>query len=219
MIDQQSLLENYLKHDKSLAINEEIVLAEPLDKDKRLRSDKGATLQDFIKMVGTLVELTMPKVEFCPEEGKIISLDAVKTFDNSMITYKVIKRTTDLELKPRFRQGFNNEKDESVEVWGQKFKCLVQFNIFASVYKEAEQVMEKFEEIIFSYTGFLKKNGVREILFKEHSTDSHLDTLRETLSIRSLIYYVEIEKLTVILKEKIKEIEILAQKRKDEEEI
>lgn len=216
-MDQELILANYIKtlDDK---MDKEFSLAEPLNSNERLRADKGSSLQDFIKMVGTLVELTMPKVEFCPDEGKIISLDAVKTFNNPMINYKVIERKTDLELKPRFRQNLNINENENAEIWGQKFKCLVQFNIFASVYKEAEQVMEKFEEIIFSYTGFLKRNGVREILFKEHKTDSHLDTLRETLSIRSLIYYVEIEKLTVILKEKIKEIEVLAQKRKDEEE-
>lgn len=217
MTDQESVLQSYIKRsDENL--KKEISLAEPLSPKVRLRADKGATLQDFIKMVSTLVELVMPEVEFCPDEGKIVTLDAVKTFNNPMINYKVIERQTDLELKPRFRQNLNINDNENAEVWGQKFKCLVQFNIFASVYKEAEQVMEKFEEIIFSYTGFLKRNGVREILFKEHKTDSHLDTLRETLSIRSLIYYVEIEKLTVILKEKIKEIEVLAQKRKDEEE-
>lgn len=216
-MDQESVLTSYIKTSED-KIDKEFSLAEPLNPNKRLRADKGSSLQDFMKMVGTLIELTMPDVEFCPDEGKIMSLDAVKTFNKPMINYKVIERKTDLELKPRFRQNFNINENENAEIWGQKFKCLVQFNIFASVYKEAEQVMEKFEEIIFSYTGFLKRNGVREILFKEHKTDSHLDTLRETLSIRSLIYYVEIEKLTVILKEKIKEIEVLAQKRKDEEE-
>ena len=56
-------------------------------------------------------------------------------------------------------------------------------------------------------------------MFDRHLTDSHFDTMRETLSIRNLRYYVEIEKLTVMFKEKINQIEILAQKKKDEEEI
>ena len=42
--------------------------------------------------------------------------------------------------------------------------------------------------------------------------------MRETLSIRNLQYYVEIEKLTVMFKEKINQIEIIAQRKKDEEE-
>ena len=78
--------------------------------------------------------------------------------------------------------------------------------------------MEKFEETIIKHTGFLKRNGVAEIFFDKHVTDSHFDTMRETLSIRNLQYYVEIEKLTVMFKEKINQIEIIAQRKKDEEE-
>ena len=48
----------------------------------------------------------------------------------------------------------------------------------------------------------------------------HTDWLsRLTFCVRNLIYYVEIEKLRVIFKEKIKEIEILAQNENDKEEI
>ena len=119
-------------------------------------------------------------------------------------------------LKPRVRetideQVYAGEDQRKGEIWGQKFKCIVQFNIFASVYTEAEEVMEKFEELITSYTGFFKKNGVAEVFLQEHFTDEVYENLRETLSVRNLSYYVEIEKLTVIFKEKIKEIEILAQ--------
>jgi hypothetical protein len=146
------------------------------------------------------------------------------SFDAPVITYQVLKRRAKKEIKPRLREMVNELTDDensrrTVEIWGQKFECQVQFNVFASVYSEAEQVMEHFEETIIKHTGFFKKNGVAELFFEEHITDSHFDTLRESLSIRSLIYYVEIEKLTVMFKEKINEIELLAQKRKDEEEI
>lgn len=187
------------------------------------KSEKGCSLFDCISMIATLVELTMPNVKFEPDEGKVISLDAMKNFDKPIITYFVSDRESKTEIKPRFRETIEEIDVETGEkrvgeVWGQKFKCLVQFNIFASVYKDAEQVMEKFEETILKHTGFLKRNGVAEIFFQKHVTDSHFDTMRETLSIRNLIYYVEIEKLTVMFKEKINQIEIIAQKKKDEEE-
>lgn len=190
----------------------------------RQKANKSASLYDFIKMVSQLVELTMPNVRFEPDEGKVITLDAMKDFDCPVITYQIINRKPKKEIKARIRESIVeniDDKDDQRkgEIYGQKFECLVQFNIFASVYNDAEQVMESFEEIIIKHSGFLKKNGVAEILFDEHTTDSHFDTLRETLSIRNLRYYVEIEKLTVMFKEKIKEIEILAQKRKDEEDI
>lgn len=209
-------LENYIKRQNGFISEDSIVISEP--KQERLQASKGASIQDFIKMVSILVELSLPTVEFIPDEGKILTFDAMKQVNHPVISYNVISREPKLEKKPRYRSNYE-EEDKIYEVWGQNFECLIQFNIIASVYNEAEEVMEKFEEIIFQHSAFLLKNGVGKILFKEHTTDSHLDTLRETLSVRSLIYYVEIEKLTVISKEKINEIEILAQKMKDEEEI
>lgn len=190
----------------------------------RQKSDKGATLYDFIKMVDKLVELTIPNAKFIPDEGKVMTLDAMTNFNCPVITYQVLKRKPKKEIKPRLREMLNEitsdtNEQRTAEIWGQKFECQVQFNVFASVYSEAEQVMENFEETIIKHAGFFKKNGVAELFFEEHITDSHFDTLRESLSIRSLIYYVEIEKLTVMFKEKINEIELLAQTRKDEEEI
>ena len=190
----------------------------------RQKSDKGASLYDFIKMLDKLLELTMPEVKFIPDEGKILTNDAMTQFNCPVITYQVIKRKCKKEIKPRIREIITELTEDKTsqrtgEIWGQKFECLVQFNVFASVYSEAEQVMEHFEETIIKHTGFFKKNGVAELFFEEHITDSHFDTLRESLSIRSLIYYVEIEKLTVMFKEKINKIELLVQTRKDEEEI
>jgi hypothetical protein len=184
------------------------------------KSDKSATLFDFIKMVDKLVSLTMKDVKFIPEEGKTLQLDAMHKIEKPVITYSIKSREPKKELKPRVRETitenvYASEDQRKGEVWGQKFVCTVQFNIFASVYKDAEEVMEKFEELITSYTGFFKKNGVAEVYLKKHFTDEVFNQLRETLSVRNLHYYVEIEKLTVIFREKIKEIEILAQEKEE----
>lgn len=180
------------------------------------KADKSATLFDFIKMVDKLVSLTMKDVLFMPDEGKVINLDSMKKIEQPIISYRIKSREPMKEIKPRIREiidetTIDNEEQRKGEVWGQKFKCVVQFNIFCSVYTEAEEVMEKFEELITAYTGFFKKNGVAEVFLQRHFTDEVYSNLRETLSVRNLCYYVEIEKLTVIFREKIKEIEILAQ--------
>ena len=128
-----------------------------------------------------------------------------------MITYKLIERKPKGELKPRFREDFKDtDLDGNVrigEIWGQKFKCHVQFNIFASVYTTAEQVMERLEEAITTYAGYFKKNGVGEIIFDSQLTDCDFEVARQTLSVRNLRYYVEVEKLTVIMRESIKMID------------
>lgn len=213
-----------LMQQREFSVNKQDAIVLPSNpKPVKQKAEKGCTLFECISMIATLVELAMPGVRFEPDEGKVMSLDAMQNFDKPVITYSVVQRETKSEIKPRLRElieeaDVNNGEKRVGEVWGQKFKCLIQFNVFASVYKEAEQVMEKFEETIIQHAGFLKRNGVAEIFFNRHLTDSHFDTMRETLSIRNLEYYVEIEKLTVMFKEKINQIEIIAQRKKDEEE-
>ena len=67
--------------------------------------------------------------------------------------------------------------------------------------------MERFEELMITYAGYFKKNGVAELLFDQQFTDQTFETMRQTLSIRNISYYVEVEKLTVIMRESIKAIE------------
>ncbi|MDY6153165.1 MAG: hypothetical protein SPI06_07120 [Terrisporobacter sp.] len=183
------------------------------------KSDKGASLFDFIKMLDKIITLSMKNVSFVPDEGKTLALDSMKNMDKPLITYKVNKREIKDELKPRVRQEIeeldeNNEK-RTGDVYGQRFKCEIQFNIFSTTYEQAEDIMEEFETLMISFAGYFKRNGVAEIFFKQHITDDAYVKFRETFSVRNLIYYVEIEKLTVIFKEKIKEIETLAQENED----
>lgn len=217
--DFKDLLDNHnsLYENKTRDRNVNIISSDP--KSFQQKSNKSASMYELIEMIDKIVTLTMPNTKFIPDEGKVTELDSMSNFDCSIITYKIIERIPKKEIKPRVRETII-EKDKLNEsrigeVYGQKFKCLIQFNVFASVYKEAEEVMEKFEELIITYAGFFKENGVAEIFFEKHLTDDYYAKLRETLSIRNLIYYVEIEKLTVIFKEKIKEIEILAQKKEE----
>lgn len=183
--------------------------------DKNIQTaDKNATIFDFAKMVQKLVRLTMSdlNVVFVPDEGKSPVLDASIPVEQPTITYKVISRKPKDELKPRFRQQITEmapDMSESRlgEVYGQKFKCIIQFDIYASVYDTAEEVIERFEEMLFTYSGYFKKNGIAEIIMDEQVTDKNLDMFRQTMSIRSIKYYVEVEKLYVKLHHRIKEIE------------
>lgn len=189
----------------------------------RQKADKNAELFDFIKMIDTLVKLTMENTEFIPDERKIHSLDVMKNIDKPIISYRVLGRKPKMEIKPRIREEIeenNPVTNEKIlgEVWGQKFECYIQFDLIGSVYTEAEQVMNKFEELMFKYTGFFKKNGVAELIFDKHLTDESFDNLRESYSVRSLIYRVEVEKLIVVFKHEIEEIELLAQKIINKEE-
>lgn len=163
---------------------------------------KSATLDSFMEMIGMLVAKTMKKTkaEFVPDEGARIEVDMAVPIDHPRIYYEVISRKPKSELKPRPREEIHeltadDGSRRQGRVWGQKFECHVQFHIAASDYKQANKVMNDFESLIFNYTAFFKKNGVAEILFEKHFTDRNLDPFRQSLSIRSLQYYVEIERL------------------------
>lgn len=196
---------------------------QPVGPVARQKADKSAKLFDLIKMIDALVKLTMPNAEFIPDERKIHSMDVMKNIDKPIISYRVIERVSKLEKKPRVREEFEDKNSYTGEktlgtVYGQKFKCLIEFDIVGSVYSEAEEVMNNFEELMFKYVGFFKKNGVAELIFEKHLTDDNFDNLRESYSVRSLQYYVEVEKLFTVFKHEIEEIELLAQKLMDEEE-
>ena len=179
--------------------------------NKIQKADKNASLFDFIKMINKMVDVSLKGVKFIPDEGTIINLDSLNKINAPIITYKVISREPKSELKPRYREQIINENDNEMigEIWGQQFKCIIQFDIYASVYTKAEEVMTKFEDTFMMFIPFFKKNGVGNIIFKKQFTDDNFQNLRQSLSVRNLQYYVEIEKQTVIFNDKIKEINSL----------
>ena len=210
--DFEDLLERHAENMEKMEYNEHNNMKDGVFDSRILKADKTATLFDFIKMIDKVITLTMKdlNVEFIPDEGRTVYLSSDFKLDHPIITYKLLSRKPKGEIKPRFREGFNRTShlDEQVgEIYGQKFKCHLQFDIFASVYEVAEQVMERFEDMMITYAGYFKRNGVAELLFDQQFTDEHFETMRQTLSIRNISYYVEIEKLTVIMRENIKAIE------------
>lgn len=202
------------QYNKETPLNKYNEIKNGVHDSKQLKSEKSASMLDFIKMIDKIISLTMNdvEVEFIPDEGKIVYLANDFKLDHPIITYKIISRVPKNELKPRFRESFreneNSKNSRYGEVYGQKFKCNIQFNIFASTYTLVEEILERFESMMICYAGFFKKNGVGELLFEKQHTDESFQNLRQTLSIRNISYYVEIEKVTVIMRESIKEVDI-----------
>lgn len=179
------------------------------------RADKNASLYDFLDMTAKIVDYAMSeyKVTFLTDEQENILKDPEIPFDNPCISYRVKHRKPKNEYKPIVREEIV-EHDENNEqrigyVYGQFFDCIVQFNIFASENKTANKVMEKFEELMIAYAGYFKKEGVSDLYFKEQVTDEEYNNFRETLSVRNIRYYVQIDKLTVIFNRRLDDVEII----------
>lgn len=180
---------------------------------KMQRAEKNASLYDFLDMLGEVVEYSLAdyNVKFLTNEEQSVLKDPEVVFNNPHITYKVISRKPKNEYKPIAREE-TFECDENGDqrpgiIYGQFFDCIVQFNILASENRLANQIMEKFEELMIAHAGYFKQKGVSDLYFKEQVTDSEYNNFRETLSIRNITYYVQIEKLMVIFNRKINNIE------------
>lgn len=178
-----------------------------------LRANESASFDDFIEMVSKLVCLTMDEdnVEFLPDENQHVIISPEIKTDKTYISYRLLSRTPEREIKPMAREdiiepGVNKEDERAGTIYGQRFDCIVQFNIFASEYKTANKIMKSFEEMIFSFTGYMMSKGVQHILFKGQYTDSDFDIYRKTMSVRNLRYEIKIEDLIVIFKEKVESI-------------
>ena len=211
--------EDALKENEKIVSQETEVNPNEHIKIPHLKSEKSATLYDFIKMVDKIVTLTMKdkNVKFMPYEERIVSLDAMAKFDYPFITYEVTSKEPKDELKPRERETITHT-DENGEVAlgsvaGQRFKCAVQFTIIAKDYDDAENLLNEFEDLMVKYTGYFKRNGVAEIIYGKQIKDTSMARLREIFSVRNLYYYVEIEKTTVIFKQKIREISLILDKQ------
>ena len=174
---------------------------------------KNATVEDFISMVTKLSNKALKSlnVEFYPDEGATIA-DPEKKLEKTAILYRVIERKPKNELKMRHSENIEEVVDEKTnkkrlgQIWSQRQDCIIQFDIIASDYATANKVMNSFEDMIFQYSGYFKKNGIAEIYFKKYFTDTSIDTYRQYLSVRSIQYFVEIEKQTTIFNSTLEEI-------------
>lgn len=189
---------------EKIGIRNESAMGKDLSaKIDKQQADKNCDLDDLFAMINKLVVKALKKdnVEFNPDEGARFVVDQQVPINHPIIQFDVISYEPKLELKPRVINQFIEESDDKNDrwkrygqVWSQRFKCVIQFNIIGSDYITANKVMRDFEELMFRYAGYFKQQGVAEIVFKSRFSDKNYDYYRQNLSVRSLQYYVEIER-------------------------
>lgn len=178
------------------------------------KAERGATLNDFFKMVKKMVLRTMKadNVEFIPDDGPRKMLDPAAEIDHPIIYYTLLSREPRKSYnKPHFRENIldrnaNGSIARQGTIYGQFFDCDIQFNILASDYTIADRVMNTFEDAMLKYSGYFKKNGVSEMFFTRQYSDQNLDIYRQKVSVRSLVYRVTIERISLAFDTTITEI-------------
>ena len=99
-----------------------------------------------------------------------------------------------------------NKTGDAFLMYRQWYDCNVEFNIYGQTNKEAREIQRKFENLLITYTGYLKRNGVSEIFFlQEVSPKSSLNYVKNT-PMRCIYYYIRLESITPIRQSLINQI-------------
>ena len=106
---------------------------------------------------------------------------------------------------------------------GQWFDNLVQFDIWASNGRTAEQRAVWFQRTMELLKGTLMRQGVQKLAFWSRLEDDTITKWRSDIAVRSLRYYVRTEELQLIRAGKIQSVDVYANVqydlREDEDEL
>ena len=87
---------------------------------------------------------------------------------------------------------------DSLLIYRQWFDCVVEFDFYGRTAKETRQLQYKFESLLAIYTGYLKRQGVSEILFLKEVSSRNSLNFTEQVPMKCLMYWVSFERITPI---------------------
>jgi hypothetical protein len=91
-----------------------------------------------------------------------------------------------------------NETGDAFLVYRQWFDSIVEFNIYGRNSKDARQLQKRFENLLSVYTGYLKRQGISEILYEREVSPKFSLNYDESVPMRSIYYYIRFESITPI---------------------
>jgi len=200
----------------------------------RLQAEGNADLWELRHMIYSLLSLVSPDLHFAPAYPDLIIGNSsykyskpgyvpdrpVDQFQDT-ITWKVIRRepgTLDgpafsarKEVKPRTRDSnlrHPTSRNKLVDVMGQWFDNIVQFDCWAKTNTEAEALVEWFEDFMLLYTGHFMRFGISKMHYWRRFEDQEVLKWANPLHVRSVAYYVRTEKLHEVVKSRMRQITI-----------
>lgn len=131
-----------------------------------------------------------------------------------LITYNTNLREVSpgTNVKPQYMQTKNeviNGKNtgDSFKIHRQFFDCIVEFDFYDNSASSTDELMNKFEKIIITYTGFLKRKGIKEIFFLKEIPSKYSLNYVFNVPMRCLLFYVQLERSHTVRVSTMKQIE------------
>jgi hypothetical protein len=170
----------------------------------RLQAQKSCDFEGFTDIIFRLLSAAWGPDwgTFCEAFPNGTDPANVKT---PIITYKLVEmrpgqigRDTK-EIKPRLRETIFPEDDPStaIEIFGRILDANVVFEIWEENNTKASKVATRFMDFLDMYTGFIKSQGVKEVIFQRFSNDTN-SAWKDDLVSRQIEYFVRFEHLNEV---------------------
>lgn len=114
------------------------------------------------------------------------------------------------ELKPRLRESTKDPyaAGYTVEIWGQWFDNIVQFDSWSNSNRTSERLIRWFEQFLRLYTGYIRQCGIPNLFFWRRDPDDIKTTWRQVFAVRSSQWYFRTEELEAVYQRDILKIDI-----------
>lgn len=117
-------------------------------------------------------------------------------------------------LKPRLidvvkeTDEAGNETGDSFLIYRQWFDTNIEFNIYGRTNAEARKIQRKFEKLIMVYTGYLKRQGISEIIYEREVSSKFSLNYDEKAIMRCIFYYIRLESIIPVRQSQINSINL-----------
>lgn len=88
------------------------------------------------------------------------------------------------------------------------YDCILEINFYGRTMMEARRLMQRFEKLMFMYTGFIKAEGVDEIFFLKEVNAKHSVNYTSQLSMKCTMYYARFGREIVVRASSIRQIQL-----------
>jgi|GEM_PF-6035414 len=193
---------------------------------QRNQAEGSLSIDELFTLMFDTIKIVKPDIIFCPAYPDYVTtrLSGVEgsptpTFVDT-ITYKIVRREPGSldrhffdnrkEIKPRIRDEYPHPTNEGeiIQMYGQWFDNLVQFDCWCKTNKEAVALIKWFEDFMYQYTGLFMKYGLQQMIYWERIIDDTITSWKSSIAVRSVRYGIRTEKLVPVYSGMIKEIGI-----------
>lgn len=114
------------------------------------------------------------------------------------------------EYKPRLRESVKDpyEQGYTVEIVGQWFDNIIQFDCWEADNRSAEQLVEWFEQFMRLYSWIFMKEGLNQIFFWQRNRDTTETKWRQDIVKRSTQFYLRTEQLEAYYQKDLLKVDI-----------